>query len=116
MPRLAEPRPRALTEAERDYVAAYIALLDLVGRLNPANSHHVYQLVAASQALGSTARTLRDAAERMWQREQREVFSRDLVEVLRSLGAERRIERIRLPRRARQEGPGPQEEPGSSSR
>ncbi|MGH2721975.1 MAG: hypothetical protein ACRDJO_10285 [Actinomycetota bacterium] len=86
----------ALTEAERAFALAYLALLDLAGRLNPTNAHHTYQLVLASQALESTARTLREAVEQMWQRDQREVFSTDLIRELRALGAERRIRRIQL--------------------
>ncbi|MGH2690391.1 MAG: hypothetical protein ACRDKW_16525 [Actinomycetota bacterium] len=94
---MAEGQGAALTEAERGFALAYLALLDLVGRLNPANVRHTYQLVVASQALESTARTLRESVEQMWERDQREVFSNDLIRELRALGAERRIGRIGLP-------------------
>lgn len=87
----------ALTDAESRFVDQYVAVLDALGRLNPANvGGHTYSLVRASQDLAAASTRLRDAAAVMWERGEREVFAPTLVRALLLLDGERRTTRLLL--------------------
>ena len=87
----------ALTEAESRFVDAYLAVVDVLGRLNPVHAgEHGYRLVRASQELPGLAQALRDAAADMWARGEREVFGPTLVRALAALDGERRTRRVLL--------------------
>jgi hypothetical protein len=87
-----------LTDAEKDFVDSYLAVVDLLARLNPASSgEHTYSLLRGAQDLAAAARQLRAATERMWERGEREVFRPTLVRALRALDGERRTARLLLP-------------------
>jgi hypothetical protein len=98
---MARDRPRvpALTDAECSFVDSYLAIVDLVARVNPANSKgHTYSTLQAAQALVGETRSLLSAIELMWQRGERELHVSTLTRALRALDGDRRTARVALPR------------------
>jgi hypothetical protein len=93
----AQPVP-ALTDAECSFVDHYLAVVDLVARINPARSNgHTYASLRAAQALAGEARALLAAVELMWQRSEREIHVGTLTRALRALDGDRRAGRVTLP-------------------
>jgi len=86
-----------LTSSEREFIERYLGVIDLLGRINPANAESTYAALRAAQGLVGEAKGLRDALETMFQRGEKEVFSDDLVRALRQLDGRRRIGRLALP-------------------
>ena len=101
-----DPDVPALTEAEARFVDSYLRVVDLLARLNPASvGDHTYRLVRASQDLVVAATALREAAQDMWQRSEREVFGPTLLRAMLALDGERRTQRLLLePRTDADEG------------
>ncbi|WP_037685942.1 hypothetical protein [Streptomyces aureocirculatus] len=95
MPEL-PPLP-ALTRAEGEVVDAYLAVVDLLGRINPARAEHTYGGLRAAQALVSWATELRDALTLMHRRGETELHTATLTRALRTLDGERRAARVTLP-------------------
>jgi hypothetical protein len=92
------PRVPALTDAECSFVDHYLAVVDLVGRINPPRSaSHAYGCLRAAQALVGEARALLAAVELMWERGEREIHVGTLTQALRALDGERRASRVTLP-------------------
>jgi hypothetical protein len=92
------PRMPALTDAECCFIDHYLALVDLVARINPARSAgHTYACLRAAQALAGEATALLRAVELMWERGEREIHVATLTRALRALGGERRAARVTLP-------------------
>ena len=92
------PRVPALTDAECSFVDHYLAVVDLVARINPARSAgHTYACLRAAQALAAEARALLGAVELMWERGEREIHVGTLTQALRALDGERRAGRVALP-------------------
>jgi hypothetical protein len=88
----------ALTDAECSFVDHYLALVDLVARINPARSGgHSYRCLRAAQSLVGEARALLAALELMWERGEREIHSSTLTQALRALDGERRAGRVTIP-------------------
>ena len=97
MPRDANRVP-ALTDAECSFVDHYLAVVDLVARINPARSSgHAYASLRAAQTLAGEARALLAAIELMWERGEREIHVSTLTRALRALDGERRASRVTLP-------------------
>jgi hypothetical protein len=91
-------RVPALTDAECSFVDHYLAVVDLVARINPARSNgHAYASLRAAQALAGEARALLAALELMWERGEREIHVSTLTHALRALDGERRASRVTLP-------------------
>ena len=88
----------ALTRAECEVVDAYLDVLDLLGRINPARGHDTYRGLRAAQGLVSKAATLRDALTLMHERGESEVHAKTLAHALRVLDGERRATLVALPR------------------
>jgi hypothetical protein len=92
------PRVPALTDAECSFVDHYLAVVDLVARINPARSKgHAYACLRAAQELAGEARALLAAVELMWERGEREIHVRTLTQALRALDGDRRAGRVTLP-------------------
>jgi hypothetical protein len=92
------PRLPALTDAECSLIDHYLALVDLLARINPARSAgRTYTCLRAAQSLVGEARALLDAVELMWQRGEREIHVSTLTQALRALDGERRAGRVTLP-------------------
>ncbi len=92
------PRVPALTDAECSFIDRYLAVVDLVARINPARSTgHAYACLRAAQALAGEARALLEAVELMWERGEREIHVTTLTQALRALDGDRRAGRITLP-------------------
>ncbi len=94
------PRPKvpALTDAECSFIDRYLALVDLLGRINPARSTgRTYVGLRAAQSLVGEARGLLEALELMWERGEREVHVGTLTQALRALDGERRAARVTIP-------------------
>ncbi|MEU5400945.1 hypothetical protein ABZ348_16830 [Streptomyces sp. NPDC005963] len=87
----------ALTRAEGEFIDAYLAAVDQLGRINPARSTHTYGALRAAQALVSRAVALRDALTLMHQRGESDVHARTLARALRVLDGERRSLRVIVP-------------------
>ncbi|MFH8341829.1 hypothetical protein [Streptomyces sp. AM6-12] len=87
----------ALTQAEGAVVDHYLAVVDLLGRINPARDGDTYRGLRAAQALVRRAEELRDALELMHERGEREVYGGTLARALRVLDGERRAARVTLP-------------------
>jgi hypothetical protein len=88
----------ALTDAESSFIDHYLALVDLMARINPARSRgQTYGCLRAAQALPGEARALLEAVELMWERGQREIHVSTLTRALRALDGERRAHRVTLP-------------------
>ncbi|HZD67546.1 MAG TPA: hypothetical protein VFA45_01080 [Actinomycetes bacterium] len=96
--RPATPRLPALTDAECSFIDHYLALVDLLGRINPARSTgRTYPALRAGQSLVTEAEALLRALELMWERGEREVHVSTLTRALRALDGERRAARVTLP-------------------
>ncbi|WP_053645573.1 MULTISPECIES: hypothetical protein [unclassified Streptomyces] len=94
-----EPPPLpALTRAEGELVDAYLAVVDLLGKINPSRSTHTYGALRAAQALVGRAEALREALALMHARGESEVHADTLARALRVLDGERRAGRVTLPR------------------
>jgi hypothetical protein len=88
----------ALTDAECELVDHYLAVLDLLGRINPARGRrHAYPALRAAQSLATEARELLAALELMWSRGERELHVATLTRALRALDGERRAARVTIP-------------------
>jgi hypothetical protein len=88
----------ALTDAECSFVDHYLAVVDLVARINPARSNgHTHASLRAAQALAGEARALLAAVELMWERGEREIHVATLTRALRALDGDRRAGRVTLP-------------------
>lgn len=87
----------ALTRAESEVVDAYLDVLDLLGRINPARGRDTYRGLRAAQGLVSKAGALRDALTLMHERGESEVHAGTLARALRVLDGERRARLIGLP-------------------
>ena len=83
--------------AEGDLVDAYLAVVDLLGRINPARARDTYSGLRAAQALVSRAAELRDALTLMHMRGENEVHTATLDRALRVLDGERRAGLVALP-------------------
>jgi hypothetical protein len=93
-----EERLPALTEAEGALIDRYLAVVDLVARINPARSAgHTYAGLRAAQALVAEAVGLRDALQLMFERGEREIHSDTLARALRVLDGVRRSRRVTVP-------------------
>jgi hypothetical protein len=92
------PRVPALTDAECSFVDHYLAVVDLVARINPARGNgHTYASLRAAQSLAGEARALLAAVELMWERGEREIHVGTLTRALRALDGDRRAGRVALP-------------------
>ena len=92
------PRMPALTDAECSVIDHYLAVVDLVARINPARgSGRTYTCLRAAQDLATEARALLEALELMWQRGERELHVATLTQALRALDGERRATRVTIP-------------------
>ena len=91
------PMP-ALTDAECSVIDHYLAVVDLIARINPARSSgHTYAGLRAAQSLATEARALLAALELMWKRGERELHVPTLTQALRALDGERRAMRVTIP-------------------
>ena len=96
--RPAPPRLPALTDAECSFVDHYLALVDLLARINPARSGgRTYVSLRAAQWLVGEADALRRAIELMWERGEREIHVSTLTRALLALDGQRRAARVTLP-------------------
>jgi hypothetical protein len=96
--RPATPRLPALTDAECSFIDHYLALVDLLARINPSRSTgRTYPSLRAAQSLVDEAEALRRAIELMWERGEREVHVGTLTRALRVLDGERRTARVTIP-------------------
>ena len=92
------PRMPALTDAECSVIDHYLAVVDLVARINPARgTGHTYTCLRAAQDLATEARALLEALELMWARGEREISVPTLTQALRALDGERRAARVTVP-------------------
>ncbi|MFD3740784.1 hypothetical protein [Streptomyces sp. NPDC058629] len=87
----------ALTRAEGEVIDCYLAVLDQVGRINPAHGSDTYSALRAAQALVSRATALRDALALMHERGERQIHAPTLARALRVLDGERRAGRVAVP-------------------
>jgi hypothetical protein len=87
----------ALTRAEGEVIDAYLAVVDLLGRINPARPGDTYGGRRAAQALVGRAAALRDALTLMHTRGESELHSSTLERALRVLDGERRARLVGLP-------------------
>lgn len=87
----------ALTRAESQVVDAYLAVLDALGRINPARGEHTYSGLRSAQALVGRAAELRDALALMHERGESELHGATLTAALRVLDGERRSALVALP-------------------
>lgn len=96
--RPAAPKVPALTDAECSFIDHYLALVDLMARINPARSAgHTYACLRAAQSLAGEAKALLRAIELMWERGEREIHVSTLTQALRALDGERRAGRVSIP-------------------
>jgi hypothetical protein len=87
----------ALTRAEAELIDAYLDVVDLLGKINPARATHTYGGLRAAQALVGRAADLREALTKMHARGEGELHSATLARALRMLDGERRCSRVGLP-------------------
>ncbi|MEU9383522.1 hypothetical protein AB0D38_22150 [Streptomyces sp. NPDC048279] len=87
----------ALTRAEGELVDRYLDVVDLLGRINPAQNEDTYRGLRAAQALVRAAAELRDALALMHRRGETELHGDTLAQALRVLDGERRTARVALP-------------------
>ncbi|WP_433395697.1 hypothetical protein [Streptomyces sp. CA-146814] len=87
----------ALTRAEGEFIDCYLAVLDQVGRINPARGSDTYSALRAAQALASRAAALRDALALMHERGERQIHAATLARALRVPDGERRAGRVAMP-------------------
>jgi hypothetical protein len=92
-----EPPLPALTRAEGAVVDGYLAVLDLLGRVNPARGRDTYSALRAAQALVTRSAQLRDALTTMHERGESELHATTLTRALRVLDGERRAARVGPP-------------------
>lgn len=91
-------RVPALTDAECSFIDHYLAVVDLLARINPARSRgHAYEALRAAQSLTGEARALLAALELMWQRGERMIHVPTLTQALLALDGERRARLVTLP-------------------
>ncbi|MFE0256547.1 hypothetical protein [Streptomyces sp. NPDC059010] len=90
----------ALTRAEGELIDRYLDVVDLLGRINPAQHGDTYRGLRAAQALVSKAAALRDALALMHQRGETELHALTLARALRVLDGERRTARVTVPPRS----------------
>jgi hypothetical protein len=96
--RPAAPKLPALTDAECSFIDHYLALVDLLARINPARgSGRTHTCLIAAQSLAGEARALLEAIELMWERGEREIHVSTLTQALRALDGERRAGRVTIP-------------------
>ncbi|GHE24378.1 hypothetical protein [Streptomyces thermodiastaticus] len=96
------PRLPPLTSAESAFVDRYLAVVDALGRVNPARAQHTYGALRAAQRLVREAEALRDALATMHERGETEVFSATLTQAVRELDGVRRTRRLILPEKDEQ--------------
>jgi hypothetical protein len=89
----------ALTRAEGELVDAYLAVVDQLGRINPARSTDTYSGLRAAQALVARATELRDALTLMHTRGESELHTATLRRALEVLDGERRTRLVTPPAR-----------------
>ncbi|MGW7260932.1 hypothetical protein [Streptomyces sp. NPDC054834] len=87
----------ALTRAEGELIDRYLDVVDLLGRINPAQHGDTYRGLRAAQALVRKAVELRDALTLMHQRGETELHAATLARALRVLDGERRTARVTVP-------------------
>ncbi|MEU6963992.1 hypothetical protein [Streptomyces chrestomyceticus] len=87
----------ALTRAEGEVIDNYLAVLDLLGRINPARGTDTYGGLRAAQALVGKTTALRDALALMHDRGESELHAATLAQALRVLDGERRARLISVP-------------------
>ncbi|WP_405609893.1 hypothetical protein [Streptomyces sp. NBC_00076] len=87
----------ALTSAEGELIDRYLDVVDLLGRINPAQHGDTYRGLRAAQALVGKAAALRDALELMHRRGETELHADTLARALRVLDGERRTARVTVP-------------------
>lgn len=87
----------ALTRAEGELIDAYLAVVDLLGRINPARSTDTYSALRAAQALVGRATELRDALTLMHTRGESEMHTATLRRALEVLDGERRTRLVTPP-------------------
>ncbi|MER5559801.1 hypothetical protein AB0C89_10690 [Streptomyces sp. NPDC048491] len=87
----------ALTRAEAEFIDSYLAVVDLLGRINPARGHDTYGALRAAQALVGRAAALKDALTLMHVRGETQVYAPTLTRALRVLDGERRAGRLTVP-------------------
>ncbi|MEU6065216.1 MULTISPECIES: hypothetical protein [Streptomyces] len=87
----------ALTRAEGELIDRYLDVVDLLGRINPAQHEDTYRGLRAAQALVRAAVELRDALTLMHQRGETELHAATLARALRVLDGERRTARVTVP-------------------
>ncbi|MGW0856605.1 hypothetical protein [Streptomyces sp. NPDC002690] len=87
----------ALTRAEAEFIDRYLAVLDQMGRINPARGSDTYGALRAAQALASHAAALRDALALMHERGEAQIHTATLTRALRALDGERRAGRVAVP-------------------
>jgi hypothetical protein len=96
---MTDPKVPALTRAEQDLIDAYLRIVDLVARLNPArDSGHfsTHGCVRAAQGLVAAARDALQAAEAMIERGEKELHAPTLAAAMAALDGERRTARVLL--------------------
>ncbi|WP_420032411.1 hypothetical protein ACN2WE_06090 [Streptomyces sp. cg28] len=86
-----------LTRAECELVDGYLAVVDLLARINPARGDDTYRGLRAAQALVARAAALRDALALMHQRGESRMHAETLARALRVLDGERRTRAVTLP-------------------
>ena len=89
----------ALTEAEKDLIDAYLRLVDLMARLNPARARghlSTHGCVTAAQAMRSAAAEMLRAAETMIERGETELHAPTLAAAMLALNGEQRTARLLL--------------------
>lgn len=87
----------ALTRAEGELIDRYLDVVDLLGRINPAQHGDTYRGLRAAQALVAKATELRDALDLMHRRGENELHAATLARALRVLDGERRTARVTVP-------------------
>jgi hypothetical protein len=86
-----------LTDAEKEFVDRYLAVIDQVGAMNPGvRDGHTYAYLRAAQALVSEAKKLLVALELMMDRGEREIYADTLARALLAFDGERRSLRVRI--------------------
>lgn len=97
----------ALTRSEGELIDSYLAVVDLLGRINPSRTADTYSALRAAQALVSRVAALREALTVMHMRGETELHHATLARALRVLDGERRAGLVAL-------APDPEREPPSA--
>ncbi|WP_405577463.1 hypothetical protein [Streptomyces sp. NBC_01190] len=87
----------ALTRSEGELVDCYLALVDLMGRINPSRTTDTYTALRAAQALVGRAAALKEALTVMHMRGETELHHATLGRALRVLDGERRSGLVAVP-------------------